>query len=171
MDSPVLTIYVHICRTSRWLGICPRGWKLRCRQALGVWSVYGYRSPSPRPIASPSSQTMHCRGTNRKGWSKKIGLKWLCNIVSDSETNPGCSSCCNDNYKPLGESETPWVLQANRLSDYQDIYDWKLKFQKNIFLTVLITLQSIGENEYGKTGHSRFLLFWGKSWSSWRALF
>ena len=30
---------------------------------------------------------------------------------------------------------------------------------KTIFLTVFITLQSIGENEYGKTGHSKIFTF------------
>ena len=33
--------------------------------------------------------------------------------------NPGFSSCCNDNYKPLGQSGIPWLLQAERPSDYQ----------------------------------------------------
>ena len=47
-------------------------------------------------------------------------------FVSDSETKSWFSSCCNDNYKSLGQSGIPWILQANRLSDYQDIYVWKL---------------------------------------------
>ena len=40
--------------------------------------------------------------------------------------------------------------QADHLSNYQDIYDWKSKFH---------TLQSIGENGYGKTGHSKIFIF------------
>ena len=28
------------------------------------------------------------------------------------------SLCCNDNYKPLGQLGTPWLLQADRLSDF-----------------------------------------------------
>ena len=51
------------------------------------------------------------------------------------------------------------TLQADRLSDYQDIYDSKSKFHKTVFLTVFITPQSTGENEYGKTGHSKIFYF------------
>ena len=70
--------------------------------------------------------------------------------------NLGFSSCCNHHYKPVGQSGIPLLLQADRLSDYQDIYDWKLKFH---FLMGFITLQSIGKNEYGKTGHSKIVTF------------
>ena len=31
-------------------------------------------------------------------------------------------------YTPLGQSGIPRLLHADRLSDYQDIYDWKSKF-------------------------------------------
>ena len=72
--------------------------------------------------------------------------------------NPGTSSCCNDSYKPVRQSGTPLLLQADRLSDYQDIYDWKSKPNFAFFLTVFITLQYIGENEYGKTGHSKIFI-------------
>ena len=33
------------------------------------------------------------------------------------------------------------------------------------------TIQSIGENEYGKTDHSKIFTFWGTSWSFWSAFF
>ena len=52
-------------------------------------------------------------------------LKGSGNFVLDPLKNPWFSSCCNDNYKPLGQSWTQWHLQADHLSDYQDIYDWK----------------------------------------------
>ena len=65
---------------------------------------------------------------------------------------------CND--KPLGQSGTPCLLQADRLSDYQDIYDWKPKPNfAFICQTVFITLQFIGEKEYGKTGYSNIFNF------------
>ena len=59
----------------------------------------------------------------------------------------------------LGQSGIPWLLQAERMFDYQDIYEWNSKCQKTVFPMVFITLQSIGENEYGKTGHSKILTF------------
>ena len=76
--------------------------------------------------------------------------------------NPGFSLCCNPNYIPLGQSGIPWILQVNQ---------WISKFHFLFLLTVLITLQSIGEDEYGKTGHSKIFTFWGTSWSFWRAIF
>ena len=60
----------------------------------------------------------------------RLTLKGLGIIASDSKQNPGFSSCCNHNYKPLGQSGIPSRLQADRLSDYQDMYDWTSKFQK-----------------------------------------
>ena len=51
------------------------------------------------------------------------------------------------------------TFTSDRPSDNQDIYDCELQIFKTVCQTVIITLQSIGENEYGKTGHSRFLLF------------
>ena len=87
----------------------------------------------------------------------KVQRDWV-TLSQILKQNPGFSSCCNHNYKHLGQSGTPWLLQADRLSDYQDIYDWKSKsnFEK---LTVFITLQSIWGNEYCKTGHSKIFTF------------
>ena len=58
----------------------------------------------------PSSQqdfTSHIKG------SEQTILKGLSNFVSD----------CNDDYKHLVRN--PMTLQADHLSNYQDIYDWK----------------------------------------------
>ena len=41
----------------------------------------------------------------------------------------------------------------NWCSHYQEIYDWISTFNKQSDLPFILTQQSIGENEYGKSGH------------------
>ena len=80
-------------------------------------------------------------------------------FASDSKQYPGFSSCRNHNYKPLGQSGIPWLLPADRLSDYQNIYDWNSKLQKTFYPNSFYNTTVIRENEYGKTGHSKIFTF------------
>ena len=55
----------------------------------------------------------------------------------------------------LGQSGILWLLQADRLSDYQDIYDWNSKFQKPFSITHSL----LGNMSTVKAITQRFLLF------------
>ena len=89
-------------------------------------------------------------------WSIKYASVTLPRILKQ---NPGFSSCCNHNYKPLGQSGNPMTFTSRSpvwLSRYLRL---EIEISLFVFLTVFLTLQSIGENEFGKIGHSKIFTF------------
>ena len=84
-------------------------------------------------------------------WSLQMKHRDPVTLPQILKQNPGFSSYCNENY--VGQSGTLWLLQLSR-------YLWlEIETKFCVFLTVFITLQSIGENEHGKTGHSKIVIF------------
>ena len=125
-ETTFFTIHHLICLYPRsefwaaadvdWIEIC-----YRSRVMRELWS----RITCRRFLISAS---ISCAWPHLLQFLYKSTFRWLGNIASDSETKIGFSSCCNHNSKHLGQSGIPWLLQPDRLSDYQDIYDWKSKF-------------------------------------------
>ena len=73
--------------------------------------------------------------------------------------------------KPFRSVRDPMTF-ASRSPVWLSRYLWlEIEISFFVFLTVAITLQSIGENEYGKTGHSKIIIFCGTSWSFWSPIF
>ena len=81
-------------------------------------------------------------------------LKGLGIFVSDSNQNPWFSSYCNHNYNSLGQSGIPWLLQADRLSDFSRFFFFLrhflitlkcifLGFQYNTIPQTLITRRTV----------------------------
>ena len=88
----------------------------------------------------------------------KTVLKRLGIFASDSKQNPGVKSCFNHIYKPKVSQESHDFTCRSPV--WLSRYLWlEFKSLKNIFPMVFLTLQSIGGNEYGKTGHSKMFTF------------